>query len=75
MIETTEGELIEQNDTGINEFFEGIDDNMLSNFGSDNSILNFQCIVPVTKITIPNETTRGILHNNTHLIRTKKLHI
>ena len=58
MIETTEGELIEDNDTDINEFVEGIKNNMLSNFGSDNSVLNFQCIVPVTKITIPNETTR-----------------
>ena len=72
MIETTEGELIEQNDTDINEFVEGIENNMLSNFGSDNSVLNFQCIVPVTKITIPNETTREYIAQQYTLNKNQK---
>jgi hypothetical protein len=58
MVGTTEGESIEQNDTDINELIGAMENNMSSNFNGDNEALNSQCIVPVTKITIPNEITR-----------------
>ncbi len=35
-----------------------IEDRASSNFKSDNGLVNLNCIVSVTKITVPNEVTR-----------------
>ncbi len=58
MIGTTEGEFIEQNDIEVNELVGAVEENVPSNFHSNNGSLNFQCIVPVSRIIVPNETTR-----------------
>jgi hypothetical protein len=72
MIGTTEDVLLEQNDTDINELVGAVENNMSSNFDTDNGILNFKCIVPVTKITIPNETSREYIAQQFTLNKNQK---
>jgi hypothetical protein len=58
MVEGIESAFIEQNDTDVNELVGAIEENVPSNFDSNNGSLNFRCIVPVSRIIVPNETTR-----------------
>ncbi|CAF2108235.1 unnamed protein product [Rotaria magnacalcarata] len=58
IVERTECALVEQNDTDVNELVGAIEENVSSNFDSNNGLLNLPCIVPVSRITLPNETTR-----------------
>ena len=58
MVGRTEDDFIEKNDTNKNEVDEGVEDNVWSILDSYDRLLNSKCIVPVTKITVPNEVTR-----------------
>ena len=58
ILERTEDVFIETNDTDKNEPDGAIEDNIWSVFDSDDGLLNSKCIIPVTKITVPNEITR-----------------
>ena len=58
MVERMEDDFTEKNDAGKNELDGVVEDNVWSVLDSYDSLLNFKCIVPVTKITVPNEITR-----------------
>ena len=49
----------EQNDIDENQMIEMIDSSALSNFISDEHLLDFMCTIRVTKITIPSEISRN----------------
>ena len=58
MIAGIESNFTEQNDTDENQLIVAIDAGIVSNFDGDDRFLNFMCTRPVTKITVPSETTR-----------------
>jgi len=58
IVERMESTFIQQNDIDVNELVGAIEEIMPSNFDSNSEHLNFQCIVPVSRIIVPNETTR-----------------
>ena len=58
MVEQMEHGFIERNSTDKNELVGAVDDNVWSVFDNYNSLLDSRCILPVTKITAPNEITR-----------------
>ena len=59
MTTETKSDFTEQNDTDENQLVGAVDADTLSNFDTDDRLLNFNCIVPVTKITAPSETTQN----------------
>ena len=58
MVGAKEGEFTDHIDTDINELAGSVENDMPPNFDGSNGVSYSQSIVPVTKITIPNETTR-----------------
>jgi hypothetical protein len=58
IIATTDSEFVEHNDTDENQLVGAVEDELLSNFNSNEGPLNFKCIVSVTKIAVPVENTR-----------------
>ena len=51
-------ESIEKNDIDINEFLGTIEDNTSSSLRNDDELLSYRPIIPVTKISVPNEVSR-----------------
>jgi len=58
MVEQMEEDLTRKHGIAENELDETVEDGVSSNFDSFNGLLDFKCIVPVTKITVTNEITR-----------------
>ena len=58
MIAGTESDVVEQSETDENQLVGVIEDNVPSSYWNDNVPLDFRCIVPVTRIMVPNTTTR-----------------
>ncbi|CAF1337157.1 unnamed protein product [Adineta steineri] len=56
--EPLEDDFIEKHDTVENELAETVEHSSPSNFNSDNGLLSSRSIMPVIKITVPNEITR-----------------
>ncbi len=72
MVEPLENEFTEQNDTDVNELVGAIEDSMPSTFNSDDRLLNCRCTIPVTKVTVPNETTREHIAQHLTLNKNQK---
>ncbi len=53
-----ENEYVEQNDTIENHLGGGVDNRLSSISLNDDEALNFECILSVTKVTVPVENTR-----------------
>ncbi|CAF1436251.1 unnamed protein product, partial [Adineta steineri] len=56
--EPLEDDFIEKHDTVEKELIESVKDSLPSNFDNENTLLSSRSIIPVTKITVPNEVTR-----------------
>ena len=55
----TENNFKELYDTNETQLLRGIDLDALSNLNLDDEFLNFTCTIPVTKMVVPNKTTRN----------------
>ncbi len=51
-------EYVEQNDTIENQLGEGVDNALSSICLNDKEVLNFNCVLSVTKVAVPVENTR-----------------
>lgn len=51
-------ESIEKNDMDINEFLGTIEDNTSSSLRNNDELLSYRPIIPVTKVSVPNEVSR-----------------
>ena len=58
MLLRAESESIEQTESDGSRLVEVANDDSLSDLNSFDAFLNFECTVPVTRISVPHETTR-----------------
>lgn len=65
-------EYVEQNDTIENQFGEGVDNALSSICLNDKEVLNFNCVLSVTKVTVPIENTREYIADQFTLNKNQK---